>query len=146
MANKDIKKKVVGFTCGTYDLCHAGHFLVFKECKNVCDYLIVGLQTDPSFDRPKNKPIMSVEERLEILSGIKYIDEIILYTLESDLYDYLKANHHKIDVRIMGEDWKGKPFTGHDLPIAIHFSPRGHNYSTSQLRRRVHEAELLKVL
>ena len=146
MVHKSIKKRVVGFTCGSFDLCHAGHFLMFKDAKTVCDYLIVGLQTDPSIDRPlKNKPIMSVEERLEILNGIKYIDEVVVYDTESELYEYLQQNQNMINVRIVGADWKGKTFTGYDLPIRIHFNSRGHEYSTTQLRKRVHEAEKLKI-
>lgn len=139
---KKIKK---GFTAGAFDLCHAGHMLVFKECKKVCEYLIVGLQADPSVDRPeKNKPVMSVEERKIILSSIKYVDEVIVYETEADLYNILKENKLGIGIRIIGADWKGKPFTGHALPIPIYFNSRGHNFSTSELRRRVYEQESLK--
>jgi glycerol-3-phosphate cytidylyltransferase len=140
------KGKKVGVTVGAFDLCHAGHMLVFKECKGVCDYLIVGLQTDPSIDRPdtKNKPVMSQKERRIILEGIKYIDEIFEYKTEAELYNILKKNKHGFDVRIIGADWKGKPYTGHDLPIPMHFNSRNHSYSTTELRRRIHEAELLK--
>lgn len=132
----------VGFTCGAFDLCHAGHVLAFKECKNHCDYLIVGLQTDPSIDRPqKNKPIQSLEERKIQLEAIKYIDEIVVYETEEDLYNVLKENKLNIDVRLLGEDWKGKHFTGDNLPIEIVFTPRTHNYSTSELRERIKRAE-----
>lgn len=132
-----------GFTCGAYDLCHAGHMMMFKECKEYCDYLIVGLQTDPSIDRPdtKNKPVMSLAERQIILEGIKYIDEIILYETEADLYKLLSENPHSIDVRIIGADWQGKEYAGHDLPMTVIFNSRNHGYSTSELRRRVHAAE-----
>src|SRR3989344_1421135 len=110
--------KRVGFTAGAFDLCHAGHILVFKEARGVCDYLIVGLQSDPSLDRPeKNKPVMSLEERKIILEAIRYIDEIVVYDTEQDLYNLLKENKSGIDVRIIGKDWEGKPYTGHDLPI-----------------------------
>ena len=88
---------------------------------------------------------MSLEERYEILKGIKYIDEIVLYDTEKDLYDFLDKNKNKIDVRIIGEDWKGKPFTGYDLPIKVHFNGRKHNYSSSNLRMRVYEAEKAKI-
>ena len=82
---------IVGFTCGAFDLCHAGHFLMFKECKSLCDFLIVGLHSDPSIDRPsKNKPIQTIEERLIILNGIKYIDKVITYNTEKELLDTLK--------------------------------------------------------
>ncbi len=131
-----------GFTCGAFDLCHAGHMLMFKECKNFCDYLIVGLQTDPTLDRAtKNKPIQTIEERLTQLEAVKYIDEIVIYDTEQDLYDILSKNELGIDVRIIGEDWRGKPFTGHDLPMEVAFNSRTHSYSTSALRKRVAEAE-----
>ncbi|MEK7195815.1 MAG: adenylyltransferase/cytidyltransferase family protein [Patescibacteria group bacterium] len=131
-----------GFTCGAFDLCHAGHILMFQECRKVCDYLIVGLHSDPSLDRTgKNKPIMSLEERLIILKGIKYIDEIIVYDTETDLYKLLKENKLDINIRILGADWEGKLFTGHDLPIENYFNTRDHCYSTSELRRRIYEEE-----
>ena len=137
--------KRVGFTAGAFDLCHAGHILVFKEARGVCDYLIVGLQSDPSLDRPeKNKPVMSLEERKIILEAIRYIDEIVVYDTEEELYNLLKENKSGIDVRIIGKDWEGKPYTGHDLPIEIYFNTRDHGFSTSALRRRVYEAEAAK--
>ncbi len=116
---------------------------MFKECKEYCDYLIVGLQTDPSLDRPdKNKPILSLEERRIMLEGIRYIDEVVIYERESDLYALLKENKLAIDVRIIGADWKDKPFTGHDLPMQVIFNTRDHGYSTSDIRKRVCHAEL----
>lgn len=137
------KKKIIGFTAGAFDLCHAGHMLVFKECKGVCDYLIVALQSNPNTDRPeKNRPIMSLEERKIILEGIKYIDKIIYYDTEKDLYVLLQKIQP--DIRILGVDWKGKPFTGHDLPIQNYFNTRDHKYSTSELRRRIYEEEKSK--
>jgi len=139
-------KKNIGVTFGTFDLCHAGHILMFKECKEICDYLIVGLQSDPSGDRVyKNKPIMSIEERLEILKGIRYIDEVFVYDTEKDLYAYLDQNKDKISVRIIGGDWKGKPYTGHDLPIKMHFNTRNHGYSSSELRQRIYQAEHIRM-
>ncbi len=138
-----MKSKRVGFTCGAFDLVHAGHVLMFKEAKQHCDYLVIGLEIDPSVDRPeKHKPVMSLEERKTILEAIKYIDEIIVYNTEAGLYELLKKL--KPDVRFLGADWKGKPFTGHDLPIKVHFNSRDHSHSSSALRRRVHEAELKK--
>lgn len=140
--------KRVGFTCGAFDLCHAGHMLVFKEAKTVCDYLIVFLQDDPSVDdanyrgKTKNKPVMSLLERQIILEGIKYIDEIRTYTTEADLYE--KLSKLKADIRIIGADWKGKQFTGHDLPFEVYYNSRGHNFSTSALRERVYLAEYAK--
>ena len=133
---------IKGFTCGAFDLCHAGHMLMFKECKEHCDYLIVGLHSDPTIDRPeKNKPIQSLEERKTQLESVKYIDEVIIYDTEKNLYEILSKNPYNIDVRIIGEDWKGKPFTGYDLPMKTVFNSRTHSYSTSNLRKRVAEAE-----
>lgn len=136
----------VGFTCGTFDLCHAGHVLMFEECKHVCDHLIVGLQSDPTLDRPnKNKPIMSLEERFTILRGIRYIDEVVVYHTEAELYRMLQHYCTTITVRIIGADWRGKPYTGHDLPIPVHFNTRDHGYSTSELRRRIFQAERARI-
>ena len=135
--------KKIGFTAGAFDLCHAGHMLMFEEAKSVCDYLIVGLHTDPTIDRPdtKNKPIMSVEERRTILSGIRHIDEIIAYDTEEQLYALLRDNPLGIDLRILGREYGDKPFTGHDLPMPVYFNSREHSYSSTELRSRVHEAE-----
>lgn len=135
--------KKVGFTAGAFDLCHAGHFLMFEEAKEQCDYLIVGLHTDPTIDRPdtKNKPVMSVDERRIILSGIRHIDEVVEYDTEGELYDLLSNNDLGIDVRILGVEYKGKPFTGHDLPMEVYFNTRDHGFSSTELRKRVWEAE-----
>jgi len=132
-----------GFTCGAFDLLHAGHAEMLEECKKVCDYLIVGLQSDPSIDRKtKNKPVQTLKERYRMLKSIKYVDEIVLYDTESDLVELLKKL--PIDVRIIGADWKGKEYTGKGLPIEIYFNTRNHSLSTSELRKRVYEAELEK--
>lgn len=135
-----------GFTAGAFDLCHAGHFLMFEEARANCDYLIVGLHSDPSLDRPdsKNKPIMSVEERMTILKGIKYIDEVVTYDTEADLVRILTENTLGINVRILGVEYKDKPYTGRDLPLEVYYNTRGHNFSTSELRNRVYEAEKAK--
>src|SRR3989344_9559114 len=134
--------KKVGITVGAFDLCHAGHVLMFKEVKTVCEHFIVGLHSDPSLDRAdKNKTIMSLEERKIILEGIRYIDEIFVYDTEAELYEILKKNELGIDIRIIGTDWKGKPYTGHDLPIEMYFNTRDHGYSTTDLRRRIYESE-----
>lgn len=133
----------IGFTCGSFDLCHAGHVLMFKECREQCDFLIVGLTTDPTTDRPeKNKPIQSVEERTIQLEGLKYIDKVVTYDTEQELYNLLSENKLKIDVRFIGADWKGKLYTGHDLPLETIFNSRSHSYSTSELRKRIKEADL----
>lgn len=138
--------KKIGFTAGAFDLCHAGHMLMFEEAKTQCEYLIVGLHSDPALDRPdtKNRPIMNIEERKIILRGIKYIDEIFVYDTEEDLYNVLKENKLNVDVRILGVEYKGKQFTGHDLPMPVYFNSRDHGYSTTELRQRVYEAEKAK--
>lgn len=142
---KKKSKKIIGFTCGAFDLCHAGHMLMFKEAKQKCDYLVVGLQEDPSLDngkyrdKNKNKPVMSLKERKIILEGIKYIDKIFTYKDENDLYNKLKKL--KYDIRVIGYDWKGKKYTGHDLPHKIYYNSRSHSFSTSELRKRIADAE-----
>lgn len=129
----------IGFTCGAFDLLHAGHCLMLKEAKSVCDRLIVGLHTDPTIDRPqKNKPIQSVQERYIQLEACKYVDSIVLYDTEAELVELLKTINP--DVRILGADWKDKPFTGHELPIKVFFNTRDHGYSSSELRERVKNA------
>jgi glycerol-3-phosphate cytidylyltransferase len=140
--------KKIGVTFSAFDLCHAGHMMMLKDAKAQCDHLIVGLQDDPSIDndinstyrgKPKNRPIMSLEERRIILESVKYVDEIFIYKNEKDLYEWLQKN--KYDVRILGSDWEGKQYTGHDLPHTAYFHKRTHSYSTTELRKRVYEAE-----
>jgi len=131
---------IKGFTCGAFDLLHAGHVLMLKECKENCDYLIVGLQTDPTIDRPeKQKPVETLIERKIRLEGSKYVDEIIVYETEADLYEILKKINP--DVRFVGIDHKDKPFTGDDLPIKIIWNTREHNYSSTSLRDRIKECK-----
>ena len=110
---------------------------MLKDAKNQCDYLIVGLQTDPTINRPKekNKPIQSLEERKIQLEAVKYIDEIIIYDSEDDLYELLKKINPS--VRILGTDYKNKKFTGDDLDIKIYFHERDHNFSSSNLRKKL---------
>ncbi|MEY4747121.1 MAG: hypothetical protein RLZZ416_170 [Candidatus Parcubacteria bacterium] len=141
---KDGKK--VGFTAGAFDLCHAGHMLMFEEAKEQCDYLIIGLHSDPSLDRPgvKNRPIMSIKEREIILRSIKYIDEIVHYDTEADLLRILTENALGIDVRILGVEYKDKPYTGRGLPLPVYYNTRDHGWSTTELRKRVYEAEKAK--
>lgn len=135
-----IKKEKIGFTCGAFDLTHAGHYLMFKECKELCDYLIVGLQKDPSVDRKdKHKPVQSLVERMIQLDSCKYIDKILIYKTEKDLIKLLKKV--KPDIRFVGADWKGKYFTGKDLPIKVIYNSRNHKYSSSSLRMLVYNAE-----
>ena len=129
-----------GFTCSCFDLLHAGHILMLKDAREQCDYLIVGLQTDPTIDRPeKNKPIQSFEERKIQLEAVRYVDEIIVYETEQDLYDLLKKIEP--DVRILGTDYKNKKFTGDDLGISIYYHKREHNYSSTNLRKEIVEKE-----
>jgi glycerol-3-phosphate cytidylyltransferase len=129
----------IGFTCSCFDLFHAGHVMMLKEASTVCEYLIVGLQTDPTIDRPnKNKPVQSVLERYIQLKACKYVDEIVPYATEADLYDLLTS--FKIDVRIIGEDYKDKSFTGSDLDIPIYYNSRKHSFSSSELRNRLKES------
>jgi len=129
--------KIVGFTCSCFDLLHAGHILMLEDSKKQCDYLIVGLQSDPTIDRPdtKNKPVQSLEERQIQLEAIKYIDEIVIYDKENELYDLLKKINP--DVRILGSDYKNKSFTGDDLPIKIYYHNRNHSFSTTNLRKQI---------
>ena len=132
-----------GFTASTFDLFHAGHIMMLREAKRQCDYLIVGLQTDPTLDRPeKNKPVQSVVERFIQLEACKYIDEIVVYATEKDLMDILLA--YPIDIRILGDEYKDKLFTGKDLQMELYFNTRKHSFSTSELRGRVLEAETKK--
>lgn len=131
---------IVGFTCGSFDLLHAGHSMMLEEAKSHCEKLVVGLQSDPTIDRPeKNKPVQTLEERLTMLKSIKWVDEICIYSTESELVQLLQTL--KPDVRIIGADWQGKPYTGHELPIRVVFNTRNHGYSTSELRNRVYNAE-----
>jgi|TARA_B100001105_G_scaffold250847_1_gene239752 glycerol-3-phosphate cytidylyltransferase len=126
----------IGFTCGAFDLLHAGHVVMLKEAKENCEHLIVGLQTDPSIDRQeKNQPVQSVYERFTQLSAIKYVDEVIPYDTERSLIDLLEST--PINVRFIGEDYIDKSFTGDDLPIKIYYTNRKHSFSSSGLRQRV---------
>mgnify|MGYP001162369062 CR=1 FL=1 len=136
----DSPNTIIGFTCGAFDLLHAGHALMLEEARSKCDYLIVGVQSDPTLDRPeKNQPVQSYDERITMVRSIRYVDEVVLYDTENDLIDVLQKLMP--DVRIVGADWEGKEFTGSDLPIDVYFNSRDHGWSTSDLRRRVYNAE-----
>ena len=133
---------IVGFTASTFDLLHAGHIAMLREAKSQCDYLICALQVDPTLDRPKkNRPVQTIVERYAQLSAVKYVDEIIVYCTESDLCD---INMYPIDVRILGEEYKDKDFTGKDecrkRGIQLYFNKREHRFSSSDLRKRVQYA------
>ena len=130
----------VGFTCSTFDLLHAGHVQMLREAKEQCEYLIVGLQFDPSIDREnKNSPIQTIVERYTQLKAVGYVDEIVPYSSEKDLEDILSMYH--IDVRILGEEYRDKDFTGKDIcrkrEIELYFNKRDHRFSSSDLRERV---------
>jgi glycerol-3-phosphate cytidylyltransferase len=136
--NKLNRSNKIGFTCGAFDLCHAGHCLMFKECSEQCDWLIVGLQTNPQVDRPdKHKPIMSLFERYRILKSNKFIDEVIVYETEADLVNFLRDINP--DVRFVGADWIDKEFTGKGLCPVI-YNSRNHNFSTTELRQRIKQS------
>tara|TARA_R110002074_G_scaffold91268_3_gene199660 strand:- start:427 stop:876 length:450 start_codon:yes stop_codon:yes gene_type:complete len=134
----------IGFTCSTFDLLHAGHVVMLEEAKRHCDYLIVGLQNDPTEDRPeKNKPIQSIVERQIQLSAIKYVDEIVVYNTEADLEDLLLTL--PINIKVMGEEYKNKDFTGKQIcknrGIKVIYNGRDHSFSSTSLRKRVNEIE-----
>jgi glycerol-3-phosphate cytidylyltransferase len=140
-----LSKMRVGFTASAFDLLHAGHVQMLREAKEQCDYLICGLQLDPSLDRrDKNSPVQSIVERYTQLKGVKYVDEIIPYATERDLEDIL--NLYRIDVRILGEEYREKEFTGRDIckkrGIDLYFNKRDHRFSSSDLRKRVVESEI----
>ena len=136
-----------GITFSAFDLFHAGHVKMLEEAKRECDYLICGLQTDPTLDRPeKNRPVQTVVERYIQLKACKFVDEIVPYATEQDLEDVLRS--FKIDVRIIGEEYASKSFTGRqyceEKGIDLHFNKREHRFSSSGLRKEVQEKENLK--
>ena len=149
---KELKAKGlrIGITFSQFDMLHAGHIAMLSEAKNHCDYLIAGLQTDPTIDRPdtKNKPIQSIVERQIQLSACRYVDEVVVYQTEQDLRDLLLIL--PVDVRILGVEYEGKKFSGDEecyaRGINIVFNGRDHSFSSSSLRRRVAAAESHKIL
>ena len=140
----------IGITFSTFDMLHAGHVAMLAEAKNHCDYLIAGLQTDPTIDRPdtKNKPVQSIVERQIQLAACRYVDEVVVYQTEQDLVDLLLIL--PLDVRILGVEYEGKRFSGDDAcysrEIQIVFNGRDHSFSSSSLRKRVAAAEADKAL
>ncbi len=145
---KELEQKRVGITFSTFDLLHAGHIAMLSEAKKHCDYLIAALQTDPTIDRPntKNKPVQSILERQIQLQAVRYVDEIVVYQTEKDLEDILLTL--PINVRILGVEYQDKEFTGKDIcakrGIDLIYNGRDHSFSSSNLRKRVAEAENLK--
>ena len=138
----------IGFNCSSCDLFHAGHVTMMKMEKQLCDYLIVALQVDPTIDRPgvKNKPTQSVYERDVQLQGCKYVDEILVYETEADLLNLIQTQ--TIDIRFLSEEYKDRDFTGKqyciDNGIELYFHMRRHQYSSTELRNRVYELEKAK--
>jgi len=139
----------IGFNCSSFDLFHAGHVTMLKMEKELCDYLIVALQVDPTVDRPgiKNKPVQSVYERYVQLQGCKYVDEILVYETEQDLLNLIQTQ--TVHVRFLSEEYLNRDFTGKQYclnnGIELHYHKRKHQYSSSDLRRRVYELELTKL-
>ena len=128
-----------GVIAGNFDVIHPGYIAMFKEMKENCTCLIVLLHTDPSIERPhKLKPILSSDERKEMLESIKYVDDVIRYTYEEQLYDLLKMG--EFDVRFLGDDYVDKPFTGDDLKIPIHYMNRDHGWSTTKYKKLIAES------
>jgi glycerol-3-phosphate cytidylyltransferase len=142
--------KKIGITFSTFDMLHAGHIAMLSEAKNHCDYLICGLQTDPTIDRPdtKNKPIQSIVERQIQLAACRYVDEVVVYQTEQDLVDLLLIL--PLDIRVLGVEYQDKEFSGmyecQMRNIDLVFNGRDHSFSSSSLRKRVAHAETLKVL
>ena len=134
------EKPKVGLTASTFDLFHAGHIVMLKEAKSLCDYLVVGLLVAPTKDRPesKNKPVQSVFERYIQVSSCKYVDEVIPFETEQDLVDMILTINP--DIRIVGEEYKDKEHTGKGL-CHIHYNKRRHSFSSSELRERVTNAK-----
>ena len=142
--------KRIGITFSTFDMFHAGHVAMLSEAKNHCDYLIAGLQTDPTIDRPdtKNRPVQSIVERQIQLAACRYVDEVVIYQTEQDLVDLLLIL--PVDVRILGVEYAHQEFTGqhecHSRGIDLIFNGRDHSFSSSSLRKRVAHAETEKAL
>ena len=142
--------KRIGITFSTFDMLHAGHIAMLAEAKNHCDYLIAGLQTDPTIDRPmeKNKPVQSIVERQIQLAACRYVDEVVVYQTEQDLIDLLLIL--PLDVRILGIEYKDREFTGKEecfyRNIELIYNGRDHSFSSSSLRKRVAHAETVKLL
>lgn len=126
----------LGIIAGNFDVIHPGYIAMFKECKSYCEEFIIFLHTDPSIERPeKLKPVLSVKDRDEMLMSIKYIDNVFTYTYESDLINLLKLIQP--DIRFLGDDYKGKTYTGFELDIPIHYLDRSHGWSTTKFKEEI---------
>lgn len=130
---------ITGFTCGVFDLFHAGHVLMLQECKQHCDYLVVALNKaehiNPEINPGKKAPVYSIEERVLIMQSCRYVDEVLVYNSEEELLEILKTKN--INIRFLGEDYRGKKITGGELNIPIHYTDRSHGLSTSGFRKRI---------
>ena len=125
-----------GFVAGNFDVIHPGYIKMFRECKTTCEHFTILLHSDPSIERPeKLKPILTLDERIEVLSSIKYIDDIQSYTYESELYKLIINGEYS--VRFLGDDYLGKSFTGDDLNISIHYLNRDHGWSTTKFKNLI---------
>ena len=142
-----MSNKIIGITCSTFDLFHAGHVIMLEEAKRQCDHLIAAIQVDPTIDRiSKNKPVQSIIERQIQVAACKHVDEIIVYSTEKELEDIFMSL--PIDVRILGEEYKDTEYTGKEIcmkrGIELYFNKRDHFFSSSDLRQRVFDAEAKK--
>ena len=125
-----------GFVAGNFDVIHPGYIKMFSECKNNCDHFTILLHSDPSIECPeKLKPILTLDERIEVLSSIKFINDIKSYTYETELYDLIKNGGYS--VRFLGDDYRNKSFTGDDLNIHTHYLNRDHGWSTTKFKNLI---------
>ena len=143
----DKQNRIIGITCSTFDLLHAGHIIMLEECKKYCDYLICAIQVDPTIDRPeKNKPIQSLVERYIQLEAVQYVNKIIPYTIEEELISIFSSLD--LDVRIIGEEYKDTEFTAKNIcqkrGIKLVYNKRDHDFSTTSLRQRIYNQESTK--
>lgn len=143
MEERVVKKYKLGFTAGNFDLLHPGYIYTFETAKQYCERFIVFLQKDPSLHRKsKYKPVIPIYERYKTLMAIRYIDEVFMYQTEQELLDLI--SFWKPDLRILGEDYIGKPFTGDNLPIDIIYTTRSHNWSTTRIKNMITRQTLLQ--
>jgi glycerol-3-phosphate cytidylyltransferase len=135
----------IGFACGVFDLFHAGHVLMLKECKEHCDYLIVALNKAENISEKinpgKQKPIFSIEERVLIMNACKYVDEVVVYNTEDELLTIMKTKN--INIRFLGEDYRGKTITGSELDLELYYTDRSHGLSTSLYKEKLNRNKII---
>jgi glycerol-3-phosphate cytidylyltransferase len=133
------KKYKKGIVAGNFDIIHPGYIDMFRECSETCDEFIILLHTDPSIERPndKLKPILSIEDRFKILFSLRYVSNVYTYTYEKDLVELIQTVNP--DVRFLGDDYIDKNFTGMELEIPIHYINRSHGWSTTKLKKLIHD-------